>query len=58
MSGTPRAYSNYCFGPATLGNVVTITGANGYSATGQAVLDCSTYHAQYVSNRDQVDLSR
>ncbi len=54
MSGNPVAYSNYCYGPATLGNVVTIKGANGYSATGQAVLDCSTYHAQYVSNRDMV----
>jgi vitamin B12 transporter len=54
MSGNPVAFSNYCFGPATLGNVVTIKGANGYSATGQAVLDCSTYHAQYVSNRDMV----
>ena len=54
MSGNPTAFSNYCFGPATLGNVVTITGANGYSATGQAVLDCSTYKAQIVSNRDQV----
>src|ERR1017187_5212476 len=41
MSGNPTAFSNYCFGPATLGNVVTITGANGYSATGQAVLDWS-----------------
>jgi vitamin B12 transporter len=54
MSGNPVAFSNYCFGPATLGNVVTITGANGYSATGQAVLDCSTYSSQYVSNRDQL----
>lgn len=54
MSGNYTPYSNYCYGPATLGNVVTINGANGYSATGQAVLDCSTYHAQYVSNRDQI----
>jgi vitamin B12 transporter len=54
MSGTPVVYSNYCYGPATLGDVVTIKGANGYSATGQAVLDCSTFHAQYVSNRDMV----
>jgi iron complex outermembrane receptor protein/vitamin B12 transporter len=37
-----------------LGNTVTITGANGYSATGQAVLDCSTYAVNYVSNRDQI----
>jgi vitamin B12 transporter len=54
LSGTPVSFSNYCFGPATLGNVVTIRGANGYSATGQAVLNCSTYHAQYVSNRDML----
>ncbi len=45
--------TDYCFGPETLGNIVTITGANGYSATGQAVLDCSTFHVQYVNNRDQ-----
>ncbi|MGA2206691.1 MAG: TonB-dependent receptor [Terracidiphilus sp.] len=45
--------TDYCFGPETLGNTVTITGANGYSATGQAVLDCSTYAVNYVSNRDQ-----
>ena len=54
MSGTPVSYADYCFGPATLGKVVTITGANGYSATGQAVLDCSTYRAQFVSNRDML----
>jgi iron complex outermembrane receptor protein/vitamin B12 transporter len=54
MSGNPVAFSPYCFGPATLGNVVTIKGANGYSATGQAVLDCSTFRAQYVSNRDML----
>ena len=46
--------SDYCFGPETLGNPVTITGANGYSASGQAVLDCSTYNFQLVSNRDQI----
>jgi iron complex outermembrane receptor protein/vitamin B12 transporter len=46
--------TDYCFGPETLGNVVTITGANGYSATGQAVLDCSTYSSQLVNNRDQL----
>ena len=40
---------------AYFGNVVTITGANGYSATGQAVLDFpGTYPQGYqlVSNRD------
>ncbi len=51
----PADYStDYCFGPETLGNVVTITGANGYTATGQAVLDCSTYSSQIVNNRDQL----
>ena len=39
----PSPTRDYCFGPGTLGNTVTITGANGYSATGQAVLDCSTF---------------
>ncbi len=56
-SGIPVAFSNYCFGPSTLGNTVTITGANGYSATGQAVLDCvSSYpeRTQNVNNRDQL----
>ena len=49
------AYSgDFCYGPETLGNLVTVTGANGYSATGQAVLDCSTYSTQIVSNRDQL----
>ena len=54
LSGESQAYSNYCFGPATLGNTVTITGANGYSATGQAVLDCSLGKSQNVNNRDQI----
>jgi iron complex outermembrane receptor protein/vitamin B12 transporter len=53
-TGTVQAFNTYCSGPATLGQKVTITGANGASATGQAVLDCSTYHAQLVSNRDQL----
>ncbi len=53
LSGNPESYTDYCFGPGTLGNTVTITGANGYSATGQAVLDCSTFRVQYVNNRDQ-----
>jgi iron complex outermembrane receptor protein/vitamin B12 transporter len=48
------AYNSYCYGPAYWGNTVTITGANGYSATGQAVLDCETYSPQIVSNRDQL----
>ena len=51
-SGSPVSYLDYCFGPGTLGNTVTITGANGYSGTGQAVLDCGTYASQLVSNRD------
>lgn len=38
---------------ATYGLPVTITGANGYSVSGQAGLDYSTpYGAQFVSNRD------
>ena len=39
-----------------LGDVVTITGANGYSVTGQAVLDFGgpLFIAQYVNNRDQL----
>jgi iron complex outermembrane receptor protein/vitamin B12 transporter len=53
-SGTSEAYLPYCYGPGTLGNTVTITGANGYTATGQAVLDCSTYSSQLVNNRDQL----
>jgi iron complex outermembrane receptor protein/vitamin B12 transporter len=53
-SGGYQAYNNYCYGPAYLGNLVTITGANGYSATGQAVLDCSAGHDQNVNNRDQL----
>ncbi len=53
-SGDPASYLDYCFGPGTLGNTVTINGANGYSATGQAVLDCSTYKTQSVNNRDQI----
>ena len=60
LSGDPQDFTPYCFGPGTLGNTVTITGANGYSATGQAVLDCKSSNTQYVyksqlvSNRDQL----
>lgn len=39
---------------ATLGNTVTITGANGYSATGQAILDYAPYSEYLDSNRDQL----
>ena len=41
----------------SLGDMVTITGANGYSATGRAVLDYAQtypYQSQLVSNRDQL----
>ncbi len=41
----------------SLGDLVTITGANGYSATGRAVLDYAQtypYHFELVSNRDQL----
>jgi vitamin B12 transporter len=54
LTGTPVAFTSYCFGPGTLGYTVTIYGANGYSASGQAVLDCSPYKSQLVSNRDQL----
>ncbi|MGO8759930.1 MAG: TonB-dependent receptor plug domain-containing protein [Terracidiphilus sp.] len=54
LSGNSATYADYCYGPGTLGDTVTIAGANGYSATGQAVLDCSTFRAQYVNNRDQI----
>ena len=50
-SGTFDAYGD------SLGKVVTITGANGFSATGQAVLDyAQTYpfNSQLASNRDQI----
>ena len=53
-SGIAESYVPYCFGPGTIGQVVTIAGANGYTATGQAALDCSTYGAQQVNNRDQL----
>ncbi len=50
-SGTFDAYGD------SYGNVVTITGANGYSVTGQALLDyAGTYPQghQLVSNRDEL----
>jgi iron complex outermembrane receptor protein/vitamin B12 transporter len=59
LSGNLESYVDYCYGQGTLGNAVTITGANGYSATGQAALDCASanteyiYQSQLVSNRDQ-----
>ena len=57
-SGTSNlAFSYYCYGPANFGNTVTITGANGYSATGQAALDCAGAYPsgdQLDSNRDQL----
>jgi iron complex outermembrane receptor protein/vitamin B12 transporter len=59
LSGNKQSYVDYCFGPGTLGNLVTIAGANGYSATGQAALDCASansgyvYKSQLVNNRDQ-----
>jgi iron complex outermembrane receptor protein/vitamin B12 transporter len=53
-SGGYQAYNNYCYGPAYLGETVTIAGANGYSSTGQAVLDCTAGGDQSVNNRDQL----
>ncbi len=38
----------------TLGQVVTITGANGYSVTGQASFDGFPYGDQLINNRDQL----
>jgi iron complex outermembrane receptor protein/vitamin B12 transporter len=58
QSGTDNAaFSNYCYGPASFGNTVTIKGANGYAATGQAALDCAGSYPngyQNVNNRDQL----
>jgi iron complex outermembrane receptor protein/vitamin B12 transporter len=58
QSGTYNAaFSNYCYGPASFGNTVTIKGANGYTATGQAALDCAGAFPngyQNVNNRDQL----
>jgi iron complex outermembrane receptor protein/vitamin B12 transporter len=54
LSGSEEPFLDYCFGPGTLGDPVTIVGANGYSASGQAVLDCSTSASQQVNNRDQL----
>jgi iron complex outermembrane receptor protein/vitamin B12 transporter len=47
-------YDGY-FDDAYFGQPVTITGANGYSTTGQALLDSSTtYDSLLVNNRDQL----
>jgi len=57
-SGTYNpAFSFYCYSAAYFGNTITIIGANGYSATGQAALDCAGQYPsgnQIVSNRDQL----
>ena len=50
MSGICCDLSGY----DTIGQLVTITGANGFSATGQAVLDYGTYNDLLVNNRDQL----
>jgi iron complex outermembrane receptor protein/vitamin B12 transporter len=42
------------FGPVGFGKVVTITGANGYSATGQGELDFGTFDSQTRSARQGV----
>ena len=46
-AGTPNAYTGY------VGNVVTIRGANGYSATGQVLLYTGN-NSDQDSNRDQL----
>ncbi|HVU47509.1 MAG TPA: TonB-dependent receptor [Terracidiphilus sp.] len=52
---TPSGSGQYDPYGDTLGQVVTITGANGYSVTGQAVLDGPTaYGDQLINNRDQL----
>ena len=55
LSGNNESYVDYCFGPGSLGNTVTITGANGYSATGQAALDCASTNTGYVSKSQLVN---
>jgi iron complex outermembrane receptor protein/vitamin B12 transporter len=43
------------YASAYFGNAVTITGANGYSASGRAIIDYpGLTHAQFVNNRDQL----
>ena len=55
ISGNQQDSLPGCFGgPGSLGDPVTIGGANGYATTGQAVLDCGTYATQLVNNRDQL----
>ena len=48
------SYTDYCYGATTFGDKVTIKGANGYSATGWAALDCATSYYQYSNGRDQL----
>jgi iron complex outermembrane receptor protein/vitamin B12 transporter len=52
-------YTDPVFGPeqAYFGNAVTFTGANGYTASGRAMLDFPEqypFNEQFVSNRDQL----
>ena len=52
-------YTDPVYGPeqAYFGNAVTFTGANGYTASGRAMLDFPEqypFNEQFVSNRDQV----
>jgi len=52
-------YTDPVYGPeqAYFGNAVTFTGANGYTASGRAMLDYPEqypFNEQFVSNRDQV----
>lgn len=54
VQGTQYSYLDACYSSGSLGQQVTITGANGYSVSGQAELDCSTYATQYANNRDQL----
>lgn len=54
VQGTQYSYLDACYGSGSLGQKVTITGANGASVTGQAELDCTPYAVQYANNRDQL----
>lgn len=50
-SPTGIPFDPFGFGPNYLGNIVTIRGANGYSVTGQAILDfAGTYPQGFLSD--------
>ena len=56
---TGQPFDPFGFGPNYLGNVVTVTGANGDSVTGQAILDFGgTYPVPLPSNPRQINGKR